>query len=63
MRHFGDWTMDGGQLVITVRSNSFTTPVTNRETARIAKLTDSLLILKDRDKNDEPRARTFQRQK
>ena len=63
LRHFGVWTMDSGQLVITVRSNSFTTPVTNRETAHIAKLTDSLLILKDRDKNDEPQERRFQRQK
>ncbi len=55
--------MDGGMLVITIRSNSFTTPATNREAARIAKLTDSVLILKDRDKDDEPRERTFQRLK
>ena len=63
LRLFGDWRVDAGQLVMTIRSNSFTTPVTNRETVHIAKLTDSLLILEDRDKNDDPRERTFQRLK
>ena len=61
LRHFGDWLIEDGELVITVRSNSWTAPVTNRESARIAKLTDSVLILKDRDKNDEPRERIFRK--
>ena len=64
LRHFGDWVVDHDQLAIIVRSNSFTpTIVSNRETARIGKVTDSILILKDRDRNDEPRERTFQRLK
>ena len=63
LRHFGDWAIDGGQLIITVRSNSFAPPVTNRLPAHIAKLKDSLLVLKDRDENDEARERTFQRLK
>jgi hypothetical protein len=63
LRYFGDWAIESGQLVITVRSNSFTTPVTNRTAVRIAKLTEPLLVLKDRDINDESRERTFQRVK
>lgn len=64
MRHFGDWAMDHNQLAIIVRSNSFSpTIVSNREPSRISKLTDSVLVLEDRDKNDEPRQRTFKRLK
>jgi hypothetical protein len=64
LRHFGDWSMQAGQLAITLRSNSFSPMVTsNREMAQIIKLTDSVLILRDRDRNDEPRERTFTRLK
>jgi hypothetical protein len=64
LRVFGDWAMQADQLAITLRSNSFSPlVVSNRETAQIIKLTDSVLVLKDRDSNDEPRERTFRRQK
>jgi len=59
LRLFGDWRIDDSQLVITIRSNSFAPPVTHRESARIARLTQSLLILSDQDQNGEPRNRTF----
>src|SRR5437879_3156531 len=64
LRHFGDWTLDADQLTIEVRSNSFSPTITsNRTTTRILNLTDSVLILKDQDRNDEPRERTFRKLK
>jgi hypothetical protein len=64
LRNFGDWAMHADQLAITLRTSSFSpVVVSNRETAQIMKLTDSALILKDRDRNDEPRTRTFRRLK
>lgn len=62
LRHFGEWGLAGDELAIVVRSNSFTSAiVSNRQTARIIKLTDSVLVVKDRDRDDEPRERTFRR--
>jgi RNA polymerase sigma factor (sigma-70 family) len=63
LRVFGDWAMQADQLAITVRSNSFfpAIVVSNRTMAQIIKLTDSVLILKDRDSNDRPRERAFRR--
>ena len=57
--------MQADQLAITVRSNAFfpAIVVSNREMAQIIKPTDSVLILKDRDRNDEPRERAFRRLK
>ena len=64
MRNFGDWAIRADQLVITLRTSSFSPiVVSNRAMAGIIKLTDSILILKDRDRNDEPRERTFRRLK
>jgi hypothetical protein len=64
LRNFGDWAMHADQLAITLRTSSFSPiVVSNRETVQITKLTDSVLILKDRDRNDEPRERTFRRLK
>ena len=64
LRNFGDWAVHADQLAITLRTSSFSPiVVSNRETAQIIKLTDSALILKDRDSNDEPRERTFRRLK
>jgi len=64
LRHFGDWTLDGDQLAIVVRSNSFSSTITsNRAATHILKLTDSVLILKDQDRNDEWRERTFRKLK
>lgn len=61
---FGDWAIQADQLAITARSNSFSPiVVSNREMAQIIKLTDSVLMLKDRDRNEEPRERTFRRLK
>ncbi len=62
LRHFGDWALVGDQLSMVVRSQSFSpTIVSNRETSRIIKLTDETLVARDRDRNDEPRERTFKR--
>lgn len=64
LRQFGDWALQADQLAIVLRSNSFSSIVaSNRETVRIIKLTDSVLILKDRDRNEERRERTFRRLK
>ncbi|MGO8929995.1 MAG: hypothetical protein ACLQU3_24265 [Limisphaerales bacterium] len=64
LRNFGDWTMHADQLAITLRTSSFSPiVVSNREMAQIIKLTDSVLILKDRDRNDVQRERTFRRLK
>jgi hypothetical protein len=64
LRNFGDWTLDQDQLTITLRSNSFSSiAASNRTTAQIAKLTDAVLILKDRDKNEDLRVRAFRRLK
>ena len=65
LRVFGHWALQADQLAITARSNSFLPAivVSNREMAQIIKPTDSVLILKDRDRNDEPRERAFRRLK
>lgn len=62
LRLFGTWAVLGNQLSIVIRSNSFSPIIeTNRETARIVLVTDDSLILRDRDRNDEPRERNFRR--
>jgi hypothetical protein len=64
LRNFGDWSVHADQLAITLRTSSFSPiVVSNREMAQIIKLTDSVLVLKDRDRNDVPRERTFRRLK
>lgn len=62
LRNFGEWTLHGNQLAIILRSSSFSpTIVSNREVARIGKLNASSLILEDRDRDDESRARALKR--
>ena len=50
LRHFGNWVIDHDQLTTIVRSNSFSpTAAIYSNTVLIGKLTESVLILKDRN--------------
>jgi hypothetical protein len=61
---FGDWVLAKDQLVIVIRSNSWSPSVTSyRKAAEIVELTDAMLVLKDQDSNDELRKRVFRRLK
>ena len=64
LRNFGEWTLNANQVAIVLHSSSFSpTIVSNRTTALIVELTPSVLILKDQDRNDEPRERAWTRVK
>ena len=60
---FCDWGLTNDQLVIVIRSNSWTqnTPF-YRKPATIRKLTDSNLVLSDRDNYDNPQERSLTKQ-
>lgn len=62
LRYFGNWAINRDELIINVRSNSFSPTIVNhRETAHIARLSATTLVLKDRDRNDQPRERVFRK--
>jgi hypothetical protein len=64
LRSFGVWAIQMDCLAITVRSNSvFPVITSNRESARIVRLTESLLTLENRDHRDQLQQRTFRRMK
>jgi hypothetical protein len=60
---FCDWGLTNNQLVIIIRSNSWTPAPIYRKPATIGKLTDSTLVLLDRDDYDNPQERSLTKQK
>ena len=64
LSHFGDWMLVRDQLVMVIRSNSWTSLVTSKcETAQIVELNDAKLLLKDNDRDGDKRKRSFTRLK
>ena len=62
LRHFGVWAIESDRLVITLLSNSISPIITsNRESARIVRLTESVITLENQDPRDQLQQRTFRR--
>jgi hypothetical protein len=62
LRYFRNWAINRDEIIINVRSNSFSpTIVSHRETAHIARLSATTLVLKDRNRNNQPRGRVFRK--
>ena len=64
LRHFGVWAIESDRLAITLLSNSVSPTISsNRESARIVRLTESVITLENRDRRDQLQQRTFRRMK
>ena len=62
LRHFGVWAIESDRLAITLLSNSISPIITsNRESARIVRLTESVITLENQDSRDQLQQRTFRR--